>query len=90
MRCRSEGLVGKPPEALAQTRALLRGDLAPLLARKQESEIFEQQRRSPEAQAIFAASWHVRDDDAASGRAFPREAHFYKELVRTNARRTRA
>ena len=56
MRCRSEGLVGKPPEALAQTRALLRGDLAPLLAPKQqESEMFEQRRRSPEAQAIFTA-----------------------------------
>jgi enoyl-CoA hydratase/carnithine racemase len=47
---------GKRPEALAQTRALLRGDLAPLLARKQqESGIFEQRRRSHEAQAIFAA-----------------------------------
>jgi enoyl-CoA hydratase/carnithine racemase len=49
-------LAAKPPEALAQTRSLLRGDLAPLLARKrQESEIFEQRRRSPETQAIFAA-----------------------------------
>jgi enoyl-CoA hydratase/carnithine racemase len=52
----AKALARKPPEALAQTRALLRGDLAPLLARKQqESEIFEQRRRSPEAQAIFAA-----------------------------------
>jgi enoyl-CoA hydratase/carnithine racemase len=52
----AKALAGKPPEALAQTRALLRGDLAPLLARKQqESEMFDQRRRSPEAQAIFAA-----------------------------------
>jgi enoyl-CoA hydratase/carnithine racemase len=52
----AKALAGKPPEALAQTRALLRGDLAPLLARKQqESEMFDERRRSPEAQAIFAA-----------------------------------
>ena len=49
-------LAARPPEALAQTRALLRGDLGPLLERKrQETEIFEQRRQSPEAQAIFAA-----------------------------------
>jgi enoyl-CoA hydratase/carnithine racemase len=49
-------LAAKPPEALAQTRALLRGDLAALLEHKQrEEQIFEQRRRSPEAQAIFAA-----------------------------------
>jgi enoyl-CoA hydratase/carnithine racemase len=53
----AKALAAKPPGALAQTRALLRGDLAPLLARKQqEAEIFEPRRRSPETQAIFAAS----------------------------------
>ena len=49
-------LAAKPAIALARTRALLRGDLSPILERKQqEAEIFQQCRQSPEAQAIFRA-----------------------------------
>ncbi len=52
----AKALAAKPREALRQTRALLKGDLAAVLERKQrETEIFEERRESPEAQAIFAA-----------------------------------
>lgn len=52
----AKALAGKPLGALAKTRALLRGDLADVIARKQqETEIFQQCRQSPEAQAIFRA-----------------------------------
>jgi enoyl-CoA hydratase/carnithine racemase len=46
----------KPPQAVAQTRALLKGDIAPVLAYKAHADaIFAERRRSPEAQAMFAA-----------------------------------
>jgi len=46
----------KPPLAVAQTKALMKGDLAPVLAHKaREQALFQERRRSPEAQAIFTA-----------------------------------
>lgn len=52
----ARAIAAKPPQALAQTRALLKGDFDAILARKLKEEVlFSERRRSPEAQAIFAA-----------------------------------
>ena len=52
----AQTIAAKPPQAVAQTRALIKGDVEPVLARKAwESAVFEERLRSPEAQAIFAA-----------------------------------
>ena len=49
-------LAEKPVEALAATRALLKGDLTEVLVRKdKEGAMFSDRLRSSEAQAIFAA-----------------------------------
>lgn len=51
----AHALATKPANALRQTKALLRGDRDALLARKSKEEaVFDECRRSPEAQAIFA------------------------------------
>lgn len=51
----AHALAAKPAHALRQTKALLRGDMDALLARKSREEaVFDECRRSPEAQAIFA------------------------------------
>jgi enoyl-CoA hydratase/carnithine racemase len=52
----ANALAAKPPQALAQTRALMRAGLDAMLAHKDaESVVFQERRNSPEAQAIFAA-----------------------------------
>lgn len=52
----ARSIAAKPVQALRQIRALLKGDLEPVLARKRrEAEMFAERLRSPEAQAIFAA-----------------------------------
>ncbi len=52
----ARSIAAKPARAVAQTRALLKGDLAPILAHKSTEEAyFAERRASPEAQAIFAA-----------------------------------
>jgi enoyl-CoA hydratase/carnithine racemase len=52
----ARSIAGKPPQAVAQTRALLKGDLDAVLAHKaREEALFAERRASPEAQAIFAA-----------------------------------
>lgn len=52
----TRAIAAKPVQAVAQTRALLKGDLAPILAHKaREDALFAERRASPEAQAIFAA-----------------------------------
>jgi enoyl-CoA hydratase/carnithine racemase len=52
----ARAISAKSPQAVAQTRALLKGNIASILAhRSMEGAIFEERRRSPEAQAIFAA-----------------------------------
>jgi enoyl-CoA hydratase/carnithine racemase len=52
----ARAIAAKPPQAVAQTRALLKGDIGPMLAHKAMADaIFAERRRSTEAQAIFAA-----------------------------------
>jgi len=52
----ARAIAAKPAQAVARTRALLKGDLAPILVHKATEEaLFMERRGSPEAQAIFAA-----------------------------------
>jgi enoyl-CoA hydratase/carnithine racemase len=52
----ARSIAAKPPQAVAQTRALLKRDLDAVLAHKaREEALFAERRASPEAQAIFAA-----------------------------------
>ena len=49
-------IAAKLPQAITRTRALIKGDLEPILARKAKEEaLFAERRRSPKAQSIFAA-----------------------------------
>jgi enoyl-CoA hydratase/carnithine racemase len=53
---KAQALAAQPREALLATRRLLRGDLAPLLARMDEElRLFHERLRSPEAKAAFMA-----------------------------------
>jgi enoyl-CoA hydratase/carnithine racemase len=59
-------LAAKPPEALAATRALMRGDPQALLARiDQEVAIFAERLSSPEAREAFSAFLEKRPPDFA-------------------------
>jgi enoyl-CoA hydratase/carnithine racemase len=52
----ARAIAEKPPQAVAQTKMLMKGDLASVLAHKaKEQTLFAERRQSPEAQAIFAA-----------------------------------
>jgi enoyl-CoA hydratase/carnithine racemase len=53
--------MSKPPQALAATRHLLKGDLAMLLQRiDEEAKLFRDMVGSPEAQEAFAAFFEKR------------------------------
>jgi enoyl-CoA hydratase/carnithine racemase len=65
----ARAIAAKPVQAVAQTRALLKGDLAPILAHKaREDALFRERCASPEAQAIFAA-FLARSSAIFSGRS---------------------
>lgn len=54
-RAAAQALAKKPPEALRQTKALMRDQGALLQRMREEGEIFAQRLKSPEAAAAFAA-----------------------------------
>jgi enoyl-CoA hydratase/carnithine racemase len=60
-RSKAAALVAKPPEALAATRRLMKGDSALLASRiEQEAALFRQAMGSPEAQEAFTAFFEKR------------------------------
>lgn len=60
-RAKASALLAKPPQALAATRRLLKGDQALLLNRiEEEARLFEQMLDSEEAQEAFAAFFEKR------------------------------
>ncbi|HWV12462.1 MAG TPA: enoyl-CoA hydratase [Sphingobium sp.] len=60
-RAKASALLAKPPQALAATRRLLKGDQALLLDRiDEEARLFEQMLDSEEAQEAFAAFFEKR------------------------------
>lgn len=60
-RLKAAGLLAKPPQALAATRRLMRGDRAQILDRiDQEAELFREMLDSAEAQEAFAAFFEKR------------------------------
>lgn len=66
----AKSLAGKPPEALAAARRLMRGDPADVVARtNQEALTFAKQLRSPEAREAFQAFLEKRPADFAKLRA---------------------
>lgn len=60
-RGKAAALVAKPPQALALTRRLMKGDPSVLAARiEEEAELFRQTLASPEAQEAFTAFFEKR------------------------------
>ncbi|MCI4588858.1 enoyl-CoA hydratase-related protein [Sphingobium sp. BYY-5] len=60
-RAKAAALVAKPPQALATTRRLMKGDPAALVARiEEEARLFRETLASPEAQEAFAAFFEKR------------------------------
>jgi enoyl-CoA hydratase/carnithine racemase len=60
-RAKATALMAKPPQALAITRRLMKGDPAALMARiEEEARLFEETLASPEAQEAFAAFFEKR------------------------------
>lgn len=60
-RAKAAALVAKPPQALALTRRLMRGDPSVLAARiEEEAKLFSQTLASPEAQEAFTAFFEKR------------------------------
>jgi enoyl-CoA hydratase/carnithine racemase len=60
-RDKAAALMAKPPQALAITRRLMKGDPAALMARiEEEARLFEETLASPEAQEAFAAFFEKR------------------------------
>ena len=60
-RTKAAALVAKPPQALAATRRLMRGDPASLASRMaQEADLFRQAMASPEAREAFTAFFEKR------------------------------
>ena len=60
-RAKAAALMAKPPQALAATRRLMKGDPAALNARiEEEAHLFRQTLASPEAQEAFAAFFEKR------------------------------
>lgn len=60
-RAKAAVLMTKPPQALATTRRLLKGDLTALTARiDEEARLFKETLASPEAQEAFAAFFEKR------------------------------
>jgi enoyl-CoA hydratase/carnithine racemase len=60
-RAKAAALMAKPPQALAATRRLMKGDPAALRARiDEEARLFEEMLASPEAQEAFAAFFEKR------------------------------
>ena len=60
-RAKARILVAKPPQALATTRRLMKGDPAVLTARiEEEARLFRDTLRSAEAQEAFAAFFEKR------------------------------
>ena len=60
-RSKATALMRKPPQALAATRRLMKGDPAALTARiEEEARLFRQTLASPEAQEAFAAFFEKR------------------------------
>lgn len=60
-RAKAAALIAKPPQALAATRRLMRGDRTPILQRiDDEAQLFRERLESAEAQAAFAAFFDKR------------------------------
>ena len=60
-RARAAALMAKPPQALAVTRRLMKGDPAMLTARiEEEARLFRESLTSPEAQEAFTAFFEKR------------------------------
>jgi enoyl-CoA hydratase/carnithine racemase len=60
-RAKATALAAKPPQALAYTRRLMRGDPALLYARiEEEAQLFEQSMQSAEAREAFTAFFEKR------------------------------
>ncbi|WP_019830866.1 enoyl-CoA hydratase [Sphingomonas sp. PR090111-T3T-6A] len=60
-RAKAAALAAKPPQALAQTRRLMKGDLAPIKARMdEESRLFRECMQSAEAREAFTAFFEKR------------------------------
>ncbi|WP_037492539.1 enoyl-CoA hydratase-related protein [Sphingobium indicum] len=60
-RAKAAALMAKPPQALAATRRLMKGDPAALTARiEEEARLFQQTLASPEAQEAFTAFFEKR------------------------------
>lgn len=60
-RAKAAALLAKPPQALAATRRLMKGDPAALNARiEEEARLFSESLASPEAQEAFAAFFEKR------------------------------
>lgn len=58
---KAAALIAKPPQALAATRRLMRGDRTPILQRiDDEAQLFRERLESAEAQAAFAAFFDKR------------------------------
>lgn len=67
-RSKAAALMAKPPQALAATRRLLRGDRSSLQARMaEEAALFATMLKSPEAQEAFAAFLEKRPPDFRRG-----------------------
>jgi len=60
-RARAVALTAKPPQALAHTRRLMKGDLAPIMERlEEESRLFRETMQSAEAREAFTAFFEKR------------------------------
>jgi enoyl-CoA hydratase/carnithine racemase len=60
-RAKAAALAAKPPQALAHTRRLMKGDLAPILDRiEEEGRLFRETMQSAEAREAFTAFFEKR------------------------------